>query len=89
MAEGVHVELDEDDEDLQQAIKVNGRYVDPWGTASMPSTGDVLRWKFFEKSDRGIGGTWRELFRFKHEVRIQEVLIALYNCSRPTSKLTF
>ncbi len=68
MAEGIDVELDEDDEGLQRAVKVNGRYVDPWGTARMPSKVDVLRWKLLEKNERGIGGTWKELFRFKHEV---------------------
>lgn len=59
----------EEDEALQQAVKVNGRYVDPWGTARMPSKVDVLRWRLLEKNERGIGGTWRELFRFKHEVQ--------------------
>ena len=59
----------EDEEDLQQAIKVNGRYVDPWGTARLPSKCDALRWKFREKNERGIGGTWKELFRFKNEVQ--------------------
>jgi len=33
----------------------------------MPSKVDVLRWRLLEKNERGIGGTWRELFRFKHE----------------------
>lgn len=68
MAESIVVELDEDDDGLQRAVRVNGRYVDPWGTARMPSKVDVLRWKLLEKNERGIGGTWRELFRFKHEV---------------------
>lgn len=71
--ESVIVKLEEDNEALQQAVKVNGRYVDPWGTARMPSKVDVLRWRFLEKNERGIGGTWRELFRFKHEVQNAEV----------------
>ena len=67
--ESVIVKVEEDGGALQQAVKVNGRYVDPWGTARIPSKVDVLRWRLFEKNERGIGGTWRELFRFKHEVR--------------------
>lgn len=67
--ESVIVKVEEDGGALQQAVKVNGRYVDPWGTARIPSKVDVLRWRLFEKNERGIGGTWRELFQFKHEVR--------------------
>ena len=74
MAENIDsiiVKVEEDDEALQQAVKVNGRYVDPWGTARMPSKVDALRWRLLEKNERGIRGTWRELFRFKHEVHKQ------------------
>lgn len=70
--ESVIVKVEADDEALQQAVKVNGRYVDPWGTARMPSKVDVLRWRLLEKNERGIGGTWRELFRFKHEVQMRK-----------------
>ena len=73
MAEGRELaELQEDGEieDLQKAIKVNGRYVDPWGIASMPSKTDVLRWRLKEKNERGIGGTWRDLFQFKTEASL-------------------
>lgn len=34
--ESVIVKVEEDGGALQQAVKVNGRYVDPWGTARMP-----------------------------------------------------
>ena len=60
--------IEKEEEDLQQAVKVNGRYVDPWGTCRMPSKYDVLRWRVVEKNERGIGGTWRQLFRLKTEV---------------------
>ena len=71
MAEGIEsvIVKVEEDEALQKAVKVNGRYVDPWRTARMPSKVDVLRWRLREKNERGIGGTWRELFRFKHEAQ--------------------
>ena len=75
--ESVIVKVEEDDGVLQQAVKVNGRYVDPWGTARMPSKVDVLRWRLLEKNKRGIGGTWRELFRFKHEVE-NEIFVSKY-----------
>ena len=71
-SEEVEVRL-EDDEDLQQSLKIDGRYVDPWGTAKMPSKVDVLRWRFLEKNERGIGGTWREYFRFKREVKGSQI----------------
>lgn len=70
MAESGNVEEDGEIEDLQKAVKLNGRYVDPWGTATMPSKIDVLRWRCTEKNERGVGGTWKDLFRFKTEVSL-------------------
>ena len=60
-------EEDSENEDFQKAIKLNGRYVNPWENTSFPSKTDVLRWRFLEKSERGVGGTWRDLYRFKTE----------------------
>lgn len=54
-------------EELQKAIKLNGRYVDPWRNGMMPSKADVFRWRFKEKNERGIGGTWRDFYRFNTE----------------------
>ena len=62
------VELEKESETLQRAVQVNGRYVDPWGTAHMPSLFEVLRWKMTEKNERGVRGSWKELFRFNTEV---------------------
>lgn len=66
MAEsGGEVEEEGEIEELQKAIKVNGWYVDPWGTGRNLSKTDLLRWYFKEKNERGIGGTWKDLYRFK------------------------
>ena len=62
------VELEKESETLQRAVQVNGRYVDPWGTAHMPSLFEVLRWKMTEKNERGVRGSWKELFRLNTEV---------------------
>ena len=67
MAEGGEAEGDSGIEELQKAIKLNGRYVDPWGNGVRPSKADLFRWRFKEKSERGIGGTWRNLYRFNTE----------------------
>lgn len=62
MAEkGEDIEKDE----LQKPLKVNGRYVDPWGTTNFPSKTDIFRWMFKEKNERGIGGGLKDLYRFK------------------------
>ena len=45
-----------ENDELQKPRKVNGRYVDPWGTTNFPSKADMFRWMFKEKNERGIGG---------------------------------
>ena len=54
-----------DKDELQKPRKVNGRYVDPWGTTNFPSKTDMFRWMFKEKNERGIGGGLKDLYRFK------------------------
>lgn len=59
--ENERIEKDE----LQKPMKVNGRYVDPWGTTNFPSKTNVFRWMFKAKNERGIGGGLKDLYRFK------------------------
>lgn len=33
-----------ENDELQKPMKVNGRYVDPWGTTNFPSKTDMFRW---------------------------------------------
>ena len=59
-----------DDKELQKAIKSNGRFVDPWKTTALPSLIDFLRWRLTEKSERGVRGTWKDLYRLRKEASI-------------------
>lgn len=59
-----------DDKELQKAIKSNGRFVDPWKTTALPSLIDFLRWRLKEKSERGVRGTWKDLWRLKTEASV-------------------
>ena len=63
-------EIEVHDNDLQKAIKSNGRFVDPWKTAALPSLIDFLRWRLKEKSERGVRGTWKDLYRLRNEASI-------------------
>lgn len=62
-----------DDKELQKAIKSNGRFVDPWKTTALPSLIDFLRWRLKEKSDRGVRGTWKDLYRLRKEASILHI----------------
>ena len=62
-----------DDKELQKAIKSNGRFVDPWKTTALPSLIDFLRWRLTEKSERGVRGTWKDLYRLRKEASILHI----------------
>ena len=62
-----------DDKELQKAIKSNGRFVDPWKTTALPSLIDFLRWRLKEKSERGVRGTWKDLYRLRKEASILHI----------------
>lgn len=62
-----------DDKGLQKAIKSNGRFVDPWKTTALPSLIDFLRWRLTEKSERGVRGTWKDLYRLRKEASILHI----------------
>lgn len=62
-----------DDKELQKAIKLNGRFVDPWKTTALPSLIDFLRWRLKEKSERGVRGTWKDLYRLRKEASILHI----------------
>ena len=57
-------------DELQKPMKVNGRYVDPWGTTNFPSKTDMFRWMFKAKNERGIGGGLKDLYRFKTQASL-------------------
>lgn len=53
--------------DVYRSVRVNGRYVTPWG-GQRPSLKSVLRWGLFVKNERGIGGELKDCYKYKTEV---------------------
>ncbi|XP_001631569.2 N-acyl-phosphatidylethanolamine-hydrolyzing phospholipase D [Nematostella vectensis] len=56
-----------DDDGLFKSKKVDGRYVIPWADKTRMGFGSVLKWVITETDLSGVGGTWREGWKFKEE----------------------